>query len=334
MVNFCMQLRDLFKFSGSAAKPDTPEPKRVLNYVWINVEKFEPREGGPTTGLPHYINIAIENALRYPETQTNIWMDFNLLDQGSIDAARSLVSDAKIKICNLQDIKAYKDRSEPGGVFDPERQLSEDSEMSISSGRRKNIWGRVDFAKILVLEHCLKETDAEEIFYSDFDVPDVSVDIPEVTSRLRNHGIMTAWVGEYEYGQTGRLENGYIAIGREKLDRALFNKIIERTEEEVQQGLDGYDGLERPLMDWAREKYPWTKWTGDTVASQHERLDRWLSDHRIHWGLQSGFYSGVRTREYCKRQILKNITLPIAPKRGHITEAPAGSSFTEPEVYK
>ena len=329
-----MQLRDLFRFSGSAAKPDTPEPSRVLNYVWINVEKFEPREGGPTVGLPHYINIAIENALRYPETQTNIWMDFNLLDQGSIDAARSLVSGAKIRICNLQDIKAYKDRSGQGGIFDAERELSDDAARSISSGGGKNIWGRVDFAKILVLEHCLEATDAEEIFYSDFDVLDVSVDKPEITSRLKNHGIMAAWVGKYEYGQTGRLENGYIAIGREQLDRALFKKIIERTEEEAQQGLDGHDGLERPLIAWAREKYPLKKWCGDVVASQQDKLNHWLSSHGIFWEWQSGFYSGVRTREYSTRQILKSITLPIVPKRGFLTETPAGNDFTQPEVYK
>lgn len=243
MVTYVMGISDKFSKSNFVGKP---EPDRLLNYVWINKEKFEPCAERPTCGVPlHYIDKAVHNALLYSDIQVDIWLDFNLLDKQSIETVRDHVSKVKnIKIRNLQDIESYQ----KSNLFDPDRSLPEGfSYKGDDEGERQSIWGRVDLARLMVIRHCLENTAAKDIFYSDFDADDTKLNSPRVSYNLKKFGMV--------FGSSKRniIENGYMGFRRTNMDGNFFDTLLDSTERYVAEGYNGYGPFYQQLKKWAEQ---------------------------------------------------------------------------------
>lgn len=180
---------------------------RVLNYVWINMKADE---SGKTCddflcSVPlHYLDGAYGNARKYDDTEVRIWIDPAYLDPMSryfVDTHAHLEAPDNVRFMNLRTIPAY-DQNE---IFQPEKGTS--------------IWTKVDLARFLVVSHCLQTTDAQRVFYADFDVKDVELDNQRTDMLLNRHGMTLGLSPE------NIISHGYIAVdrsGQTMLDRAMI----------------------------------------------------------------------------------------------------------------
>ena len=139
-------------------------PNQIVNYVWINKVKFPQDNTGDSNklcGVPlHYLDKTIHNAKRYPHAQFNIWIDWRYLDQSSrfwVDSYIYSQNCSNINACDLVNIPSYS------------------CEDNFSPNRGKDIWARVDYARLLVLQHVLNHNRWSQVFYRDFDANDVEI---------------------------------------------------------------------------------------------------------------------------------------------------------------
>lgn len=163
-------------------------PDQIVNYVWINERKFKPDlddKSSPLCGVPlHYIDRAIHNAKRYPEVKFNIWVDWRFLDQSSkffLESHVYFANCSNISVRDLTDIPSYA------------------IECDFAPNVEKDIWAKVDYARLLVLEYMLNKNPDAQIFYSDFDINDIFANKNEIGYSLKNFGLVLAYVEGYGY---------------------------------------------------------------------------------------------------------------------------------------
>lgn len=213
---------------------------RILNYVWINVCHDDIIERDELCSVPlHFFDRAYENARRHPDVDVNIWVDYALLDDASrffVDSYGYFADTPNVKLQNLRDIPAYAQSP----LF--------------KINMEHPIWCRVDYARLLVLQHCLETKAAEDVFYSDFDVADVALDHPYLKRCIDRFGCIM--------GKSQVLENGFMGFRREtKAASFLKDTLIPATLDVTAQGAEnGYPAFKRNFKRWFNKAFPVQSW--------------------------------------------------------------------------
>ena len=218
-------LRKIFGYSDDqstaiASVVDLPNLSDfIVNYVWINEDVFsipsDDDHRAPLCGIPlHYIDQTINNAMRYPDTIFQIWIDPRFLtDTPSIFLLESHLymrgQIDNIRIRDLNDIDAYK--HDPDNFFSPEQGNS--------------IWARVDLARLLVLRHVLDERDSGNkiALYADFDIHDVFQETYALRHAIANHGFAVGSVTVIDSEEYLSIENGFMAFAYHNLIDHVWN---------------------------------------------------------------------------------------------------------------
>ncbi len=233
-----------------------------VNYVWIN------RQAGPLEDVAcsvplRYLDIAYENARKYPKAQFTIWMDRALLDpRTAFFLASHAYFDApdNLNFADLRDISVYA-QSE---VYDVEKP--------------KDIWARVDLARLLVLSHQLNDADNKADFqlYTDFDVPDVKLDCQRMYRILNHHGLFVGMTLKYDI-----LENGYLSFNKTAGKEFLEKDLLPRTMNAAKAGLDGYKPLVKTLHSWMLSQGFWY-FRGRVSAPRQEMMGYVVPENPIY----------------------------------------------------
>lgn len=213
------------------AAPD--DKKRIVNYLWANPFKFNADEQDALCGVPmNYIDKAIENAMRYPDARFIVWIDKNHMDQISSYFAAShlyIRGTSNIELRDLNEIKRYQDLET----------------FNMTSSGFRQVWARADLARLLAMEYCLDTLEADETFYSDFDVGDIAIYSEEALMAIEKNGLV--------FGATihGRLENGYFGFSKSEPTKFLSD-LINKTIDDAYRGDNGYCALKSAVIDWEK----------------------------------------------------------------------------------
>ena len=159
-----------------------------------------------------------------------------------------------IRVRNLDEIPRFRELK--GSILDHKRDVA--TLRSIPPEERtfehENIWGRVDLARLLVIDYVLNASSCRDVIYSDFDASDVSLNNPKAQSLLDKHGMLFGLAPSSSTGIFEILENGYMAFRRDRMDMSLFKKILHETEKEVSQGYNGYGPFYKELESWCADR--------------------------------------------------------------------------------
>ncbi len=205
--------------------------KRSLNYVWINHTPSLKEKDTAQCCVPlTYLDLAYDNAKKYPDVEVNIWIDYTYLDQKSLSLVQEhshSTAPNNVNIKDLKEIPAYKNDL----LFTPEEKIS--------------VWARVDFARLLVMKHVLNSSDTDIVIYSDFDVTDVKLDHAQAQETLSRYGMLFGAVS------SGRIENGYLALDQQNGKSFLTEYLLPKTQEAAEKNIDGYAILSDGVINWA-----------------------------------------------------------------------------------
>lgn len=206
-----------------------------LHYAWINAETPIIPAGADDplchVSLKHF-DCAYKNARQYPDTPVSIWVDYRLLDDMSrffMESHVGIFAPANVRLRDLNEIPAYA-QSPVFAVRDP----------------MPPIWPRVDFARLLVLEHALEHDDQRHACYADFDVEDAKMRSPVAARAMERYGMFFGRVNKY----FGILENGYMMFSKDKGLDFLREHLIPPTREDAENNDNGYVALKRALGRW------------------------------------------------------------------------------------
>jgi|GEM_PF-1117546 len=224
-------LKKLWERIKPANKEHVPEtlPKCAVNYVWINNAAFVPDpENGKICGVPLvWLDNAAENAKKYKEAEFKVWLDYLLLDKNSLKMAVDHINGIdNLRVYDLKD--AIGEYLNDPIFYEP-----------------KDIWARVDFAKILVCKHCFENTDAERVFFSDFDIEDIMLDRDVIHNSLDGAGVF--------FGATledGNVENSFLAFQKGAGEEFINEYLLPATHNDASFNLNGYVALQDSLNRW------------------------------------------------------------------------------------
>lgn len=213
-------------------KADRP----LVNYIWINNQKTETDSEHPVCAMNlGNIKRAVDNANLYQTADFRIWIDKKLMDEYSQFCIESFIEEnsrfGNIEVHDLQDIPDYagdeyfvpvkpvarKMRSAAfPGLDEVQRSLADDFS---SRSAPHNVYSRADYARILVLDHCMKIfPDRRRLIYSDIDCEDVR--LRDVLPKLRRYGVAIHDLG------ADCVSHGYIGIAANKPSiRETFNSL-------------------------------------------------------------------------------------------------------------
>lgn len=178
------------------------ESRPLVNFVWGNMVKAG-KNGAPECLIPlDNIRRAIDNANKYPGADFNIWIDHDFLDDSTLFWLDSVLyaegKNSNVTFHNLRDIPDYANNS----FFDSEQTYN--SRYHITS-----VYGRADYARILVLDHCMKtEPNRDRIYYSDMDSTDIRLN--ETEEVIKREGLVTTAITMA--GAEHVPHNGFIGI--------------------------------------------------------------------------------------------------------------------------
>ncbi len=238
-----------------------------VNYVWVNRDKGAQEDAACSVPL-RYLDMAYKNARKYPDAKFTIWFDYALFDDKTnffIASHQYFTAPKNVQFKNLRDIERYA----ASEVYDVDRP--------------KDIWARVDLARLLVLQHQLNDTDnkADYQLYSDFDVPDVKLDCGRMYSILHKYGLFIGKTLKHNI-----VENGYLCFDRQDGKDFLEQRLLPRTTNSAKAGLDGYLPLMKVLQGWMMEQGFWY-YNGRVSAPRQEMMgykvpeDPFYKNHKI-----------------------------------------------------
>lgn len=212
-----------------------PAPSAVLNYVWINQtpDSEIDRSSALCSVWLDYLDMAYANARLYPETPVLIWLDYDLLDDSTrfwVQSHAATLAPSNVRLRDLNEIDLYKKEKE-GGVMDT-----------------PDVWQRANLTRLLTLEHCLRETDAEHVFYADFDVRDASMLDPHALHCLKEHGVVLG-ATEDEF-----IENSYFGFARAPKGWDRLRELIDLTyDQALLQKDQAHKVVSLRALHWASE---------------------------------------------------------------------------------
>jgi len=212
-------------------------PRRILNYVWINdkPDNIDMLRDDLCSVPLHYFDRAFKNARDYPDVDVNIWVDYAMLDGYSrlfVDSYTLMQEMPNVRLHNLRDIPTYVQTP----MFD-------------TSGQHP-IWSRVDYARLLVLEHCLGNMPARDVFYADFDVQNVKLDQKNLKDCMNHYGCII--------GRADIIENSFFGFRKgTKAEDFLVSTLLPETLEATRKGTEnGYSAMKHNFTRWFYKTYP------------------------------------------------------------------------------
>ncbi|MCB1537944.1 MAG: hypothetical protein H6865_06750 [Rhodospirillales bacterium] len=186
----------------------------LVNALWlteVSLSRDVAVGGAGVCGVPlENVDLFVKNANRYPSADFILWLDYKRINDNTRFWVGSFVYDrslhGNIRICDLNSIPAYENED----TFSLEKPASS-ARASIGS-----VYVRADYARILVLDHCLCHTkDRAFIIYADMDCMDVDLNWAKETIAM--HGIAA-----HDFGH-GRVSHAYIGLDpRDRLVRKWF----------------------------------------------------------------------------------------------------------------
>ena len=215
----------------------------LINYVWINKEMDSGDRKAMCSVSFKHIDCAYKNARKYPDARVKIWIDYRFLDERSKECLQNhhdMFAPKNVEFCDLNDIESYRENE----TFKP--------------GTTKDIWGRVDLARLIVLDHVLKNEPEPHVFYADFDVPDMKIE--DARRLMDTHGLALGTTGA-EHGPLGRillsdhdlLENGYFAFKKSENGAGFLKDLLAKTFERYGQDPNGYYAFRNLAREWAEK---------------------------------------------------------------------------------
>jgi hypothetical protein len=203
------------EFDGLGTPDQAQSDLPLVNFMWINRKKALTDFADPVCAVElANIKRALENANQYPEADFNIWVDKKLLDDYSLMALECFIDEfagnGNVKLRDLQEITDYKNDDH----FKPRYVSAHFNEVS-----ERNIYSRADYARILVLDHCMEtEPRRNRIIYSDIDCPDVRLD--KTLPVIMNFGVVVGDISD------GILSHGYIGLATDEPDIRSQLKVL------------------------------------------------------------------------------------------------------------
>ena len=187
---------------------------RSVNYIWLCPRAKCTTHQDFATRLPlHYFDRIYKNAALYPQEEFNLWLDFRQLkitDRFFLDSHRYLFDRAGIHIRDLNEVSEYAVQH----GFAPDTNIA--------------LYARADYARVLVLNHLLRDDPDQIAIYSDLDCEDVALYDTKLEDTLDRFGVAC--------GRSGRskVANGYIALYGEDGLNFMDNFLLDRTSEAFQ----------------------------------------------------------------------------------------------------
>lgn len=200
------------------------DAQKIVNYVWINKSIFPPKDTAdkpPLCGIKlHEVERALSNAQKYPDAQFKIWVDWRYLDIMSRFLLESQVyfsGCGNFQIHSLEKIPQYAMNT----IFKP------------NSGIK--LLAKVDYARLLVLDHVLESNQDAFVYYSDMDCEDVMLNDSKCQESMKRDGTVMANVKNMYY------ENGF--FGFTKKGQYFLNTLKTETKKCAKHNTTGYGSL-------------------------------------------------------------------------------------------
>ncbi len=260
IINMTTKPTDIFGKDPETAAPGTHGAARqVLNYIWISKEKQEetanPEEPENPMMEKYSNNVScISNA--NPDVDVLLWVDNHLLNSSQRIFLENLSSaHPNLSVRDLNEIPKY--REDP--IFSKSERLPHDE--------CEPIWQKVDFARVVVLDHVLATEDAAEVYYSDLDIVDPHIASDAVQSILNNHGMVFAKCDRNGRNEVAYLENQFMGFRRKAAD-FVSDRLLPVVKEEIDQGKNGWP----PLCRCVRERFSGINRSLNTVTVKTREL--------------------------------------------------------------
>jgi hypothetical protein len=175
-----------------------------VNYIWMNKDP-EVLEPIPS----HFFRRLQDNAETYPDTPFQLW---------------------------LQDDRAHDDYYHPPNVSVFKlTSIPRFSQSPIINSQIEPIWPKVDIARLHVVEHALTTQKYDTAVYADFDVPDVSLNLAGLNTRLDLYGVALGGTFDPTNGELMLpFHNGYLAFRQQAVD--LLDYVIDHIERKKRSG--------------------------------------------------------------------------------------------------
>ena len=221
------------------------DDRYAVNYVWINKDcpaglKAKPSSGcdekQPSCSVPlNHLDKAYENAKRYPAADFTIWYDKAMMDPLSeffMISHSYLNAPSNVVFKDLRMLGTYN-ALDVFNVYEP-----------------KDIWARVDLARLLVLQHGLNQTKTRDYqLYSDFDVEDVRLNSTHMQYSLRDEGLFLGATLEHNM-----LENGYMCFDKNAGAAYLKDRLIPSTLDTSNRNENGWRVYLSVFREWAEQR--------------------------------------------------------------------------------
>lgn len=214
--------------------------KVALNYVWIHYVR---PDGGFEREMPCYQlkNMCVV-AERYPDIDRYLWVDFQRLDHAEEWRLRASVQDYGVVLRDLREMPSYNSEA----IFDvvpwpddPVGKSSHGASYHPYLGHRSSIWRQVDWARILVLKHCLDDLLYDEVFYADFDLVDIRLSDSGLRSIFNEYGMVFSTIAFEEE----QVENSFMGFNRSSKEFFEEYLLPDTRKKCVEEASNGYSGL-------------------------------------------------------------------------------------------
>lgn len=233
--------------------------RQVLNYIWVSKEKQEETENPEEPENPmqeKYSNNVSYISKANPDVEVLLWVDNRLLNSSQRVFLDDLSSaHPNLSVRDLNEIPRYQE--DP--IFSKTKRLPHDE--------CEPIWQKVDFARVVVLDHVLANEDADEVYYSDLDIVDPHIASDAVQSVLNNHGMVFAKCDRNGRNEVAYLENQFMGFRRKAAD-FVSDRLLPVVKEEIDQGKNGWP----PLCRCVRERFSEIDRSLDTVTVKTQEL--------------------------------------------------------------
>lgn len=179
----------------------------VLNYVWISRQE-EPSADFSARKSPipeKYADHAIKMIRAYPETEFLVWIDEFLAPAGSRQILKDMLEKAGCLNAHVRDLNEIP-------LYAAEKEYFHGPISDLHMDRQ--IYKKADMARIIVIDHVLREDLADTVFYADLDIEELQLRSENLQKSIEDHGVVFARSSRNGIHIQAHLENQFFGISR------------------------------------------------------------------------------------------------------------------------